>query len=104
MKLARRCFSAETEGELTLGSSTAFAAGSVWRGNRAKQSNLSLIQIYPAVVKVLDDRALPYLLKRRFRNVGWYVQCRHVYRLFWSQKILRNYERKTCLFVFLIVP
>ena len=38
-ELARRCFSAETEGELTLGSPAAFAAGSVWRGNRAKQSN-----------------------------------------------------------------
>ena len=32
-------FFAETEGELTLGSPAAFAAGSVWRGNRAKQSN-----------------------------------------------------------------
>ena len=32
-------FFAETEGELTLCSSTAFAADSVWRGNRAKQSN-----------------------------------------------------------------
>ncbi|MDY5390558.1 hypothetical protein HF883_00945 [Cloacibacillus porcorum] len=32
-------FFAETEGELTLGSAAAFAAGSVWRGNRAKQSN-----------------------------------------------------------------
>ena len=37
-ELARRCFFAETEGELTLGSSAAFAAGSVCRGNRAKQS------------------------------------------------------------------
>jgi hypothetical protein len=27
------------EGELTFGSPAAFAAGSVWRGNRAKQSN-----------------------------------------------------------------
>ncbi len=32
-------FFAETEGELTLGSAAAFAAGSVWRGNCAKQSN-----------------------------------------------------------------
>ena len=32
-------FFAETEGELTLGSAAAFAADSVWRGNRAKQSN-----------------------------------------------------------------
>ena len=32
-------FFAETEGELTLGSPAAFAADSVWRGNRAKQSN-----------------------------------------------------------------
>ena len=32
-------FFAETEGELTLGSPAAFAAGSVWRGFRAKQSN-----------------------------------------------------------------
>ena len=32
-------FFAETEGELTLGSSTAFAAGFVWRGFRTKQSN-----------------------------------------------------------------
>ena len=32
-------FFAETEGELTLGSPAAFAAGSVWRGNRAIQSN-----------------------------------------------------------------
>ena len=32
-------FFAETEGELTLGSPAAFAAGSVWRGNRAQQSN-----------------------------------------------------------------
>ena len=32
-------FFAETEGELTLGSPAAFAAGSVWRGSRAKQSN-----------------------------------------------------------------
>ena len=32
-------FFAETEGELTLGSSTAFATGFVWRGFRAKQSN-----------------------------------------------------------------
>ena len=31
-------FFAETEGELTLGSPAAFAAGSVCRGNRAKQS------------------------------------------------------------------
>ena len=38
-ELARRCFFAETEGELTFGSPAAFAAGSVWRGNRAKQSN-----------------------------------------------------------------
>ena len=38
-ELARRCFSAETEGELTFGSPAAFAAGSVWRGFRAKQSN-----------------------------------------------------------------
>ena len=38
-ELARRCFSAETEGELTLGSPTAFAADSVWRGSRAIQSN-----------------------------------------------------------------
>ncbi len=32
-------FFAETEGELTLCSSAAFAAGSVWRGSRAEQSN-----------------------------------------------------------------
>ncbi|WP_291953316.1 hypothetical protein [Cloacibacillus sp.] len=32
-------FFAETEGELTLGSPAAPAAGSVWRGNRAIQSN-----------------------------------------------------------------
>ena len=32
-------FFAETEGELTLGSSAAFAAGSVWRASRAKQSS-----------------------------------------------------------------
>ena len=32
-------FFAETEGELTLGSSTAFAAGFVWRGFSTKQSN-----------------------------------------------------------------
>ena len=32
-------FFAETEGELTLGSAAAFAADSVWRGFRAKQSN-----------------------------------------------------------------
>ena len=38
-ELARRCFSAETEGELTFGSPAAFAADSVWRGFRAKQSN-----------------------------------------------------------------
>ena len=38
-ELARRCFFAETEGELTFGSPAAFAAGSVWRGFRAKQSN-----------------------------------------------------------------
>ena len=38
-ELARRCFFAETEGELTLCPPAAFAAGSVWRGSRAKQSN-----------------------------------------------------------------
>ena len=38
-ELARRCFFAETEGKLTFGSPAAFAAGSVCRGNRAKQSN-----------------------------------------------------------------
>ena len=38
-ELARRCFFAETEGELTLCSPAAFAAGSVWRGLRAIQSN-----------------------------------------------------------------
>ena len=38
-ELARRCFFAETEGELTFGSLAAFAAGSVWRSYRAKQSN-----------------------------------------------------------------
>ena len=32
-------FFAETEGELTLGSPAAFAAGSVWRGYGAIQSN-----------------------------------------------------------------
>ena len=32
-------FVAETEGELTLGSPAAFAAGSVWRGYGAIQSN-----------------------------------------------------------------
>ena len=32
-------FFAETEGELTLGSPAAFAADSVWLGNRAKQSD-----------------------------------------------------------------
>ena len=38
-ELARRCFFAETEEELTLGSPAAFAAGSVWRGYSAIQSN-----------------------------------------------------------------
>ncbi|MCD8391711.1 MAG: hypothetical protein LUB57_00585, partial [Cloacibacillus porcorum] len=32
-------FTKRGEGELTLGSTAAFAAGSVWRGSRAKQSN-----------------------------------------------------------------
>ncbi|WP_455611245.1 hypothetical protein [Cloacibacillus porcorum] len=72
-------FFAETEGELTLGSSAAFAADSVWRGNRAKQSNTPSVSPQKrrrstfdvATSRIAQIRRTPIWLPGRLREEGF---------------------------------
>ena len=69
-ELARRCFFAETEGELTLGSSATFAAGSVLRGFRAKQSNTPSVSHQKQAADTSDVTTSRIARNQRFRLSG----------------------------------
>mgnify|MGYP007062468444 CR=1 FL=1 len=63
-------FFAETEGELTLGSPAAFAAGSVWRGFRAKQSNTPSVSRQKQAADTSDVTTSRIARNQRFRLPG----------------------------------
>ena len=63
-------FFAETEGELTLGSPAAFAAGSVWRGFRAKQSNTPSVSRQKQAADTSDVTTSRIARNQRFRLSG----------------------------------
>ena len=63
-------FFAETEGELTLGSSTAFAAGFVWRGFRTKQSNTPSVSRQKQAADTSDVTTSRIARNQRFRLSG----------------------------------
>ena len=58
------------EGELTLGSPAAFAAGSVWRGSRAKQSNTPSVSRQKQAANTSDVTTSRIARNQRFRLSG----------------------------------
>ncbi|WP_462423967.1 hypothetical protein [Cloacibacillus porcorum] len=79
-------FFAETEGELTLGSAAAFAADSVWRGNRAKQSNT------PSVSPQKRRRST-FLREEGFKKKPLFIIDRVKAK---SQFIISLHDRRVC--------
>ena len=63
-------FFAEPEGELTLGSAAAFAAGSVWRGFRAIQSNTPSVSRQKQAADTSDVTTSRIARNQRFRLPG----------------------------------